>query len=442
MKEHTFKEKLAVYAAMATAYLAANPVEADAQIMYTNVNPDVLLQDDSTFIDLNNDGVVDFQLKEHLDIWINTSNSGNNGTNESIDTALNVCMPGNKIVTSSAFAFPIPLFVGDTINQNKVFGTNSLLRYDILDVIWSWVSSGNSTNYFWVGSGYVKGHNKYIGLKILTGGQTNYGWARLDVLNDRIVLKSYAVNITPDSSIIVGDTGTACSIAPITSTPEGEVQTCNNNPVTINITNPNGYSIQWMKDGQWIAGANGTTYTDNQYGDYEILVGDSSCYAIYSLVQIAPFNPPNIFISQIGNLLSSSFNGFNQWYFNSSSNPLVGDTTQYFFPTTSGYYFTEVFFPNGCSVFSDTIYFQYNSTDNLESKELNYSILNKKISFQLSNSFIGDEIIIYNELGQQVGAAEIENENPEIDLSLAPTGIYFYHLRSRNKTVSGKFFLE
>ena len=54
MKVHTFKEKLAQYITMSAAFLAANAEKADAQIMYTDVNPDIVIQNGFFNLDLNN----------------------------------------------------------------------------------------------------------------------------------------------------------------------------------------------------------------------------------------------------------------------------------------------------------------------------------------------------------------------------------------------------
>ena len=101
------------------------------------------------------------------------------------------------------------------------------------------------------------------------------------------------------------------------------------------------------------------------------------------------------------------------------------------------------FYPDGCSNLSPDFQTYPVGIPIVQSQSLKYFLADKKLYFQLNNnSFLGDEILIYNELGQQIAATKIENENPQIDLSAFPAGIYFYQICNSQKTVSGKFLLN
>src|SRR6185436_19449645 len=62
MKNNSLSKKLASYTAIAVPFIAMSH-HSEAQILYTDVNPDVTLNMcDTVALDLNNDGVMDFML--------------------------------------------------------------------------------------------------------------------------------------------------------------------------------------------------------------------------------------------------------------------------------------------------------------------------------------------------------------------------------------------
>ena len=507
MKEHTFKEKLAAYAAMATAYLAANSVEADAQIMYTDVNPDLHINQGFFNLDLNNDGITDFKLSEDGNEISTTSQFHQD------EYYLMQCQGQNKLIENSQ-DFPYPIPCGQSIDSNNNNGNNAALRWFSIT---QFFGSSSSTLTFASGSGYFFPGTSNVGVKFIAGGGTHYGWARLTITNGELILKEYGYNETPDSAIAVCSNPSPCNLSSIVTVPSGQYW-CSDS-VIVHVLNANGMSFQWMKDGQWITGETASTFTTSQIGNYEVLISDSNCSMIYNALSLdtisisftqhtfnstceLPNGHANISVSNgtpslnylwsngsisssITNLSSgiysltisssnscvsdtmqitinnigtpvdtptisvqndtlfSSYPGKNQWYFYSLAYALPGDTLNYYVPINNGNHFVEAIEPiNGCNNFSEAFNFHFSAIPNIESPELNYSILNKTISFHLAeNILLDDDIVIYNQLGQQVAATIIENQNPEIDLSLAPAGIYFYHIRSRQKYYSGKFFL-
>lgn len=263
---------------MSAAFLAAHAEKADAQIMYTDVIPDDTIQNSFFNLDLNNDGIADFELKHKssADSFYNTYSSG--GWN--IDYAKNFCLGLNQMEDINSFwgyyIVPAALAVGDTINQNQIFGIEPILKFH--SFFYPGGLSYNINN--------VVGIDKYIGLKVVKNSQTYYGWARLDVNSYDIVLKSYAINAVPDSAIIVGDTGATCNIIPPVISPNVSEIICSNDSITLNLFNSNGFNIQWMKDGQWIIGETDSTISINESGNYEVLVTDSNCAVYFNAINI------------------------------------------------------------------------------------------------------------------------------------------------------------
>ena len=70
------------------------------------------------------------------------------------------------------------------------------------------VDSANPYNENWNGV-----TDKYLGLKFVVGGNTHYGWARLDsyAIGDSIVVKDYAFDATPNTGIMTGNMGAGLS---------------------------------------------------------------------------------------------------------------------------------------------------------------------------------------------------------------------------------------
>lgn len=72
-------KKLKAYSALA-GVVAVAPMAVNAQIIYTNVEPDTVVNfpDGVYNLDLNNDGIIDFEF--HLEKYISSNRSGNTST--------------------------------------------------------------------------------------------------------------------------------------------------------------------------------------------------------------------------------------------------------------------------------------------------------------------------------------------------------------------------
>ncbi len=199
------KEKLMKYSAMAGTVLAASGA-ADAQIIYTDVNPDQTIGIPGAFaLDLNNDLTVDFNITASfrsgtITIGIPVSYTADGVALELFDS--------NQAVASSGSLYPYGLVIdattmiddqsswmGNTLGEDTMF-----LAVDGLAGGTFPVQLGN-----WAGE-----QNKFLGLKIVVGGNTHYGWARLNVAADAssFTIKDYAYQATPATGIEAGDNGT------------------------------------------------------------------------------------------------------------------------------------------------------------------------------------------------------------------------------------------
>jgi hypothetical protein len=187
------QKRISKYTAVAGAVVSA--AGAQAQVVYTDVNPDyshdaVENGSYSLFpLDLNNDQTIDFVIA-------------------SKDT-----------ITSAHVRFTLaaPYGAGNAVAGENPAGYDYALALDInsmVDSTLNWIAATNTMAYnVNTNNPYNENWNgvtdKYLGLKFVVAGNTHYGWARLDsyAIGDSIVLKDYAYNATPNTGILTGDMG-------------------------------------------------------------------------------------------------------------------------------------------------------------------------------------------------------------------------------------------
>ncbi len=201
------REKMAKYASAAAAISGVAGV--NAQIVYTDVNPDVTVNDDPNAngftvigLDIDNDSNIDF-IVAAKDTTI---------TANSLDLRYTLAAPygsSNAIANDAAGSYTSAMAFnnGDAIDNslNWLSGASATQT-----MAWStqYFSSGGTNLY----ANFNGVTDKYLGLRFNTGGSTYYGWARFDFVAgeaDHFTLKDYAYNSTADGAINAGDMGTA-----------------------------------------------------------------------------------------------------------------------------------------------------------------------------------------------------------------------------------------
>jgi hypothetical protein len=167
----------------ALALLFFLPLPSQAQITYVDINPDtVIITGGSYTLDMNNDGVADYQLSvsnDYLYPW------------DKIVTLPDSCYVSFYRVESCYMAWDHML--NDTI-QNADFTTDKPDFYQVAFL-------GPS---YCLHPGWFAGTtDKYIGLKLVKNGHDLFGWLRVDVAADAswMKLKDYA---WADSGILAG----------------------------------------------------------------------------------------------------------------------------------------------------------------------------------------------------------------------------------------------
>jgi hypothetical protein len=190
------QSRISKYTAVAGAVVSA--AGAQAQVVYTDVNPDYShdAPQNNGFavypLDLNNDQTVDFVIASRDTV---TPNATVRLTLAAPYGAGNAVAGENPAGYDYALALDINSMVDSTLNW--IAATNTMAYNN---------NSANPYDENWNGV-----TDKYLGLKFVVGANTHYGWARLDsyAIGDSIVVKDYAFNATPNGGIMTGDMGSS-----------------------------------------------------------------------------------------------------------------------------------------------------------------------------------------------------------------------------------------
>ena len=180
-------KRLARYGALTLAIAGVS--NASGQVVYTDVDPDEGGDQVHFLLDLNGDFITDYEIRH------NPSGNGANAIRVHTEVAANAVLGLNG---GGNYNYPFALDAATPISS----GATDWLQHSTYQTL-NW----NSCSY--TGSQWCGVTDKYLGLQFDIGGDTHYGWARLDVGLDPTVwlIKDYAYDATPDTAIEAGDMG-------------------------------------------------------------------------------------------------------------------------------------------------------------------------------------------------------------------------------------------
>lgn len=207
MNKSLLKEKLKSYSALATAVFGT-AAAADAQIIYTDVNPDAVLTITNGTI---NDYIVDFNNDGNEDMAVATYGYLYNygGTDYQINYVF-------SFVAQNATAALVGTM--QTIGSQQAPITTNLTAGTVIGASSAWLdtTAAGGTTYFSAGYGLGQsfvgtgntGQDIYYGARFLIGTNTHYGWVRVNIATDasQATIKDYAYNSTPNGPINAGQT--------------------------------------------------------------------------------------------------------------------------------------------------------------------------------------------------------------------------------------------
>ncbi len=196
------------YTAAAAAAVGLAPKEADAQIVYTDLDPGEFVQDGSFFVDFDGDGDAELELNED-----DVDNNGNprdftrayRESSVAPDSITGIVAQLIPFSGGGTYAYPVPLAAGTVIN-----GSSDFQDY----YTFSFTFTGDDP-VDWLGTG-----EHYLGVRMnLDNGGTvtqHYGWVLIEVpvQGGSMIVKSFAYEATPNTPITTGATGTAIAPGP------------------------------------------------------------------------------------------------------------------------------------------------------------------------------------------------------------------------------------
>ena len=181
------QKKLSAFIVTAMMFSAS----ANAQIVYTDVNPDTTIANRIYYLDLNNDGTTD----DSIALFVSRPSIGECRASRVSIFAIN----GNAVASST---YPLAMNINDTISSGLTWSASGDLRY---------IRSGDPTSCLNDTVGYwTNAIDFYLGLKLIVGTYTYYGWLRMQItVNPNYasgIIKDYAYNSIPDQPILAGQT--------------------------------------------------------------------------------------------------------------------------------------------------------------------------------------------------------------------------------------------
>jgi hypothetical protein len=214
MNKTLLKDKLKSYSALASAVFGTAAV-ADAQIVYTDVNPDATLaviNDSLNAFDVNfdNAGAPEMSIATYGYLY----NYG--GTDYQLNYVFSFVAPDATaaLVASMQAAGTSSFPVTTSLASGTAIGSAST---------WLDTTAAGGTFYFNSAYGFGQtllgtantGADTYIGARFLIGANTHYGWVRINVAADAssVTIKDYAYNGTANGPINAGQTVGIAEIA-------------------------------------------------------------------------------------------------------------------------------------------------------------------------------------------------------------------------------------
>jgi len=196
-KKSTLSKKIKSYSALAGSIIAASSA-ADAQVVYTNVSPDAVVNTPGGFynLDLNNDGIIDFKI---------VTNTGTSGIYVFDFVEAIPSKAANAIVDIADAGYADTLNTGMAVCPTSTFADSAECVNTYAGLLgWS-VTPYLPPAYIPVPN-FTGTSGKFLGLRFEKTGLKYYGWVRLNVDNDckSFTIIDYAYKNNPDGCSITG----------------------------------------------------------------------------------------------------------------------------------------------------------------------------------------------------------------------------------------------
>lgn len=225
-------KRLADYAAFAGSIICLMN-KADAEVIYTDIDPDVVLDTDGNYfaIDIDNNGTPDFQFLKstftiydftlgniyYYNLWAGPMNTAN------AFAGFSHYYPYPGLLDFFPYALSLNANIGSglswqTTDYQLIAFVENIVGYEVHCFNCSW--NGNSSQ-------DVIDH--YLGISFVDEDSLrHYGWIRCDVINNglKLILKDFAYETEPEYLILAGSKTTFQEIKP--GNIKGEIYTSGN----------------------------------------------------------------------------------------------------------------------------------------------------------------------------------------------------------------------
>lgn len=201
-------------------------------------------------------------------------------------------------------------------------------------------------------------------------------------------------------------------------------------------------SNQVLNSYNWSSGETTPSLTITQ-PDTVFLSGidDQGCYIYSDTVEITQGSPlSNPVISILGASLISTSGPNYQWYLNDI--PIPGDTNQVVYPTGEGYYSVSITGSDGCSSFSNAIYWTLNLTENEMSQIKVYpNPTSSELTIESDENLV-ESIRITTIEGKLAYQENLNNNHHKVNVSSLSAGAYLLEVTTKRGVKTIKFFKE
>ena len=199
------QNKLKAYSSLAGAAALLTPFAASAEIVYTDIDPDVTLGVGENYeVDFNGDAITDMIVgvtsgagttASGATFYQNIAFADGNGNGSFAGT--------NQTFGPNLFYFPNTYAAGSSIGAGASWQPN--MAFGSLNYL---TSVGGAPAYF--GGNFQNENDKYLAVQFNASGNTHYGWIRLDVgeagSSNSVTVKDFAFEAVPGEGIEAGAT--------------------------------------------------------------------------------------------------------------------------------------------------------------------------------------------------------------------------------------------
>ncbi len=194
---------------MAITYFAKSE-DLHAQVIYTDIDPDIILFNDSDnyALDLNNDGITDFNFKIYKFNEPDHFYFTGEGYFSVYYKWLAVSAAESNYIAASnpSLLYPYVLNTGDLIDDEVAWKHPDYLAHLVYyAAIVNYPVEGSFLP-FYTGGNWFDQRDKFMACQFQIGENTHYGWVRLEVIkSDTIIIKDYAYKVLPNDSLYAGE---------------------------------------------------------------------------------------------------------------------------------------------------------------------------------------------------------------------------------------------